>query len=96
MAGRLGCDEAHAVLQKYIENFKDITLVDVHLADDGVAQALRTGDIVMSMKTEHDVKKGVLTNVWYIPQLSRSFLSVGKFTKGCHASDFRVRRILRR
>ncbi|KAG2758505.1 hypothetical protein Pcac1_g29358 [Phytophthora cactorum] len=27
------------------------------------------------------MKKGVLTNVWYIPKLSRNLFSVGRFTK---------------
>ncbi|CEG39830.1 FOG: Transposon-encoded proteins with TYA, reverse transcriptase, integrase domains in various combinations [Plasmopara halstedii] len=35
----------------------------------------------MSMKTSHGVKKGVLTNLWHIPKLSRNLFSVGCFTK---------------
>ncbi|KAG2758651.1 hypothetical protein Pcac1_g29243 [Phytophthora cactorum] len=67
--------------KEYMKNFKKITPVDVHLADDGVVQALGTGDIVMSMRTPRGMKKGVLTNVWYIPKLSRNLFSVGRFTK---------------
>jgi len=67
--------------KEFMTNFKNITPVDVHLADDGVVQALGTGDIVMSVTTPHGVKKGVLTNVWYIPKLSRNLFSVGRFTK---------------
>uniref|UniRef100_H3H9J2 CCHC-type domain-containing protein n=1 Tax=Phytophthora ramorum TaxID=164328 RepID=H3H9J2_PHYRM len=35
----------------YMRNYKTMAPVDVHLADDGVVQAVGTGDIVMSMKT---------------------------------------------
>ncbi|CAI5740019.1 unnamed protein product [Peronospora destructor] len=48
--------------------YKSIDPIDVHLADDGVVQAIGIGDIVM-MKTPSGVKKGVLTNVWHIPKL---------------------------
>ena len=54
--------------------------MDVHLADDGVIQAVGTGDIVMSMNTQDEVKKGVITGVWHIPKLSRNLFSVGRFT----------------
>ena len=37
---------------------KDFSSVDIHLADDGVVQAIGTGDIEMSMKTPHGMKKG--------------------------------------
>uniref|UniRef100_H3H4L4 Retrovirus-related Pol polyprotein from transposon TNT 1-94-like beta-barrel domain-containing protein n=1 Tax=Phytophthora ramorum TaxID=164328 RepID=H3H4L4_PHYRM len=87
---------------KYMRNYKKMAPVDVHLADDGVVQAVGTGDIVMSMKTPRGMKKGVLTNVWHIPKLSRNLFSVGRFTKdvgpvtfesdGCFA-DNKVRRI---
>ncbi|KAG4035915.1 hypothetical protein PC123_g28283 [Phytophthora cactorum] len=43
--------------KEYMKNFKKITPVDVHLADDGVVQALGTGDIVMSMRTPRGMKK---------------------------------------
>uniref|UniRef100_H3H9D2 CCHC-type domain-containing protein n=1 Tax=Phytophthora ramorum TaxID=164328 RepID=H3H9D2_PHYRM len=66
---------------KYMRNYKKMAPVDVHLADDGVVQAVGTGDIVMSMKTPRGMKKGVLTNVWHIPKLSRNLFSVGRFTK---------------
>uniref|UniRef100_H3H9Q4 Integrase catalytic domain-containing protein n=1 Tax=Phytophthora ramorum TaxID=164328 RepID=H3H9Q4_PHYRM len=46
-----------------------------------MAPAVGTGDIVMSMKTPRGMKKGVLTNVWHIPKLSRNLFSVGRFTK---------------
>uniref|UniRef100_H3H9Z9 CCHC-type domain-containing protein n=1 Tax=Phytophthora ramorum TaxID=164328 RepID=H3H9Z9_PHYRM len=65
----------------YMRNYKTMAPVDVHLADDGVVQAVGTGDIVMSMKTPRGMKKGVLTNVWHIPKLSRNLFSVGRFTK---------------
>ncbi|KAG3058277.1 hypothetical protein PI125_g25259 [Phytophthora idaei] len=67
--------------KKYMKNYKKIYPVDVHLADDGVVQAVGTGDIAMSMKTPRGMKKGVLTNVWHIPKLSRNLFSVGRFTK---------------
>uniref|UniRef100_H3GUW4 Integrase catalytic domain-containing protein n=1 Tax=Phytophthora ramorum TaxID=164328 RepID=H3GUW4_PHYRM len=66
---------------KYMRNYKKMAPVDVHLADDGVVQAVGAGDIVMSMKTPRGMKKGVLTNVWHIPKLSRNLFSVGRFTK---------------
>ncbi|KAG3215583.1 Retrovirus-related Pol polyprotein from transposon TNT 1-94 [Phytophthora cactorum] len=67
--------------KKYMGNYKTISPVDVHLVDDGVVQAVGTGDIAMSMKTPRGMKKGVLTNVWHIPKLSRNLFSVGRFTK---------------
>ncbi|KAG3122194.1 hypothetical protein PI126_g24245 [Phytophthora idaei] len=67
--------------KKYMRNYKTISPVDVHLADDGVVQAVGTGDIAMSMKTPRGMKNGVLTNVWHIPKLSRNLFSVGRFTK---------------
>ncbi|KAG3230570.1 hypothetical protein PI124_g24332 [Phytophthora idaei] len=67
--------------KKYMRNYKTISPVDVHLADDGVVQAVGTGDIAMSMKTPRGMEKGVLTNVWHIPKLSRNLFSVGRFTK---------------
>ena len=65
----------------FMKNYKKIDPVNVHLADDGIVQAIGTGDIVMSMKTAGGTKKGVLTNVWHIPKLSRNLFSVGRFTK---------------
>ena len=56
--------------KEFMKNYKKINPVDVHLADDGVVQAVGMGDIIMSMKTPQGVKKGVLTSVWHIPQLS--------------------------
>ncbi|POM74771.1 Copia proteinlike putative, partial [Phytophthora palmivora] len=67
--------------KEYMKNYKKMTPVDVHLADDGVVQAVGSGDIVMSMKTPRGIKKGVLTKVWHIPKLSRNLFSVGRFTK---------------
>ncbi|KAG6590650.1 gag-pol polyprotein [Phytophthora cinnamomi] len=67
--------------KKFMRNYKKISPVDVHLADDGVVQAIGRGDIVMKMQTPRGVKKGVLTNVWHIPKLSRNLFSVGRFTK---------------
>ncbi|KAJ8566600.1 hypothetical protein ON010_g6522 [Phytophthora cinnamomi] len=67
--------------KKFMKNNKKISPVDVHLADDGVVQAIGRGDIVIKMQTPRGVKKGVLTNVWHIPKLSRDLFSVGRFTK---------------
>ncbi|KAG6578271.1 Copia proteinlike [Phytophthora cinnamomi] len=67
--------------KKFMRIYKKISPVDVHLADDGVVQAIGRGDIVMKMQTSRGVKKGVLTNVWHIPKLSRNLSSVGRFTK---------------
>ncbi|KAG3230939.1 hypothetical protein PI124_g23964 [Phytophthora idaei] len=66
---------------EYMKNYKMISPVDVHLADDGVVQAVGTGDIVMSMKTARGTKEGMVTSVWHIPKLSRNLFSVGRFTK---------------
>ena len=50
--------------KELIRRFKEFGPVDVHLADDGVAQAIGKGDIVMSMRTRQGVKKGDFKNVW--------------------------------
>ena len=64
----------HMISSKtFMKTYKYFGPVDVHLADDGVVQAIGKGDIVLSMKTRQGVKKGVLTDVWHIPKLSRSF-----------------------
>lgn len=52
------------------EKLYEIDPIDVYLAGDGAAQEIGTGDIVMATKTSDGTKKGVLTNVWYIPKLS--------------------------
>uniref|UniRef100_A0AAV1TVP6 Retrovirus-related Pol polyprotein from transposon TNT 1-94-like beta-barrel domain-containing protein n=1 Tax=Peronospora matthiolae TaxID=2874970 RepID=A0AAV1TVP6_9STRA len=67
--------------KKFMRNYKLFDAVDVHLADDGIVQAIGSGDTVMSMKTPQGMKKGVLTNVWHIPKLSKNLFSVGRFTK---------------
>uniref|UniRef100_A0AAV1UA25 Integrase catalytic domain-containing protein n=1 Tax=Peronospora matthiolae TaxID=2874970 RepID=A0AAV1UA25_9STRA len=67
--------------KEYMKKYQKISPVDVHLADDGVVQAVGKGDIIMSMRTKHGVKKGVLTGVWHIPKLTRNLFSVGRFTK---------------
>ncbi|OWZ08979.1 Copia protein [Phytophthora megakarya] len=67
--------------KEYMKNYKKVSPVDVHLADDGVVQAVGTGNIVMSMKTPHGTKKGVLTSLWHIPKQSRNLFFVGRFTK---------------
>ncbi|CEG46576.1 FOG: Transposon-encoded proteins with TYA, reverse transcriptase, integrase domains in various combinations, partial [Plasmopara halstedii] len=67
--------------KEYMKNYKVMTPVDVHLANDGIVQAVGSGDIVMTMDTPCGMKKGVLTLVWHIPNLSRNLFSVGRFTK---------------
>ena len=37
--------------KKFMTNYKVFSPIDVHLADDGVVQAIGCGDIMMSMKT---------------------------------------------
>ncbi|TMW61094.1 hypothetical protein Poli38472_014555 [Pythium oligandrum] len=76
-----GATQHMAHSKVFMKNYKKIDPVDVHLADDGVVQAIGIGDIVMSMKTSSGMKKGVLTSVWHIPKLSRNLFSVGRFTK---------------
>ncbi|CEG39831.1 retrovirus-related gag-pol polyprotein [Plasmopara halstedii] len=48
--------------KEYIKNYKKIAPIDVHLAYDGVKQAIGTGDIVMSMMTPRGMKTGLLTD----------------------------------
>uniref|UniRef100_A0AAV1V0D7 Retrovirus-related Pol polyprotein from transposon TNT 1-94-like beta-barrel domain-containing protein n=1 Tax=Peronospora matthiolae TaxID=2874970 RepID=A0AAV1V0D7_9STRA len=67
--------------KKFMKNYKVSNPVDVHLADDGDVQTVDKGDIVMSMKTPRGTKKGVLTDAWHIPMLSRNLFSVGRFNK---------------
>ncbi|POM77524.1 LOW QUALITY PROTEIN: Copia proteinlike [Phytophthora palmivora] len=78
-----------------MKNYKKMTPMDVHLADDGVVQAVGSGDIVMSMKTPRGIKKGVLTKVWHIPKLSRNLFSdVGPVTferDGCFAETKKIK-----
>ena len=63
--------------KEFMKNYKKINPVDVHLADDGVVQAVGTGDIIKSMKAPRGVKRGLFTSVWYIPKLSRNLFCVG-------------------
>ena len=56
----------------------------MHLADDGVVEALGSGEVVMTMKTPSRTKKGVLTNVWYIPKLSRNLFQSADSRKMSH------------
>ena len=44
----------------------------------------------MSMKARQGVKKGVLTDVWYIPKLSRNLFSVGRFINDVGPFAFEV------
>ena len=46
-----GATQHMTFLKKFMKNYKNINPVDLHLADDGVVQAVGTGDIIMSMKT---------------------------------------------
>ena len=67
--------------KKFMRNYKVFSPIDVHLADDGVVQAIGSGNIVMSIKTSEGLKKGVLTNVWHILKLSRNLFSVGRLPR---------------
>ena len=73
-----------------MKSYKVVDAVDARLADDGVAQAIGKGDIVMLMKAPRGVKKGVLTDVRHIPKLSLNLLSVGRFTKNVRPVDFKI------
>lgn len=64
-----------------MKNYKDISPVGVHLANDGFVQAIVTSEFVMSMKTPHGMKKGMLRRVWHISKLSRNLFSFRLFTK---------------
>ena len=74
--------------KRFMTNYETIDPVNVHLADDGVVQATGSGDTVMMMKTPSGAKKGVLTIVWHIPELSRNLFSVGRFTNDVTAVTF--------
>ena len=71
-----------------IRKYKDFGPVEVHLADDGVVQAIGKGDIVMLTRTRQGVKKGVLTDAWHIPKLSQNLFSVGRFIKDVRSVTF--------
>lgn len=66
---------------EFMQNYKKIKPIKVHLADDGVVVAIGKGDVEMVMKTPNGMQKGVLTNVWHIPKLSLNLFSAGRFTK---------------
>jgi len=76
-----GATQHMSYSKRFMTKYKIIDPVDVHLADDGVVQAIGSGHIVMMMKTPSGAKKSVLTNVWHIPKLTRNLFSVGRFTK---------------
>uniref|UniRef100_A0AAV1UBA3 Retrovirus-related Pol polyprotein from transposon TNT 1-94-like beta-barrel domain-containing protein n=1 Tax=Peronospora matthiolae TaxID=2874970 RepID=A0AAV1UBA3_9STRA len=83
------CATQHTTYSKeYMKNYQKISPVDVQLADDGVVQAVGKGDIIMSMRTKHGVKKGVLTGVWHIPKLTRNLFFVGRLTKNIDPVTF--------
>uniref|UniRef100_A0AAV1TQA7 CCHC-type domain-containing protein n=1 Tax=Peronospora matthiolae TaxID=2874970 RepID=A0AAV1TQA7_9STRA len=75
-----GATQHMSFSKRFMTDYKTIDF-NVHLADDAVMQAFGTGNVVMMMKTPSGAKKGVLTNVWHIPKLSRNLFSVGRFTK---------------
>ena len=62
-------------------NFRSIKSVKVHLADDGIVEAIGCGDVEMTMNTPCGLRKGVLTNVWFVPKLSRNLFSVARFAR---------------
>ena len=64
-----------------LKNYRTIKPVQVHLADDGTVEAIGCGDVEMVMETPRGPRKGVLTNVWCIPTLSRNLFSVSRFTE---------------
>ncbi|CAI5739331.1 unnamed protein product [Peronospora destructor] len=80
--------------KEYMKNYKVIAPVDVYLADDGVIQAVDTGDIVMSMQTPRGIKKGRRINLGeaanrkQVLQQPGNVLDVGSITfehDGCFA-----------
>ena len=77
--------------KEFMVDYKTIDPVIVHLEDDGVLEAIKSGNVGMTMKTPSDIKKGVLTNGWYIPKLSRNLFSVGRFTKDVALMTFNTR-----
>ena len=83
-----GATKHMSYLKEFMVNYKNIDPVNEHLADDGVVEPIEIGDAVMTMKTPSGIKKGVLTNVLYIPKLSRNLFSVGRFTKDVSPMTF--------
>jgi len=75
-----------------LKNYRAIKPVQVHLADDGTVEAIGCGDVemVMMIETPRGPRKGVLTNVWYIPKLSRNLFSVSRFAKDVDPITFDV------
>ncbi|KAF1318440.1 Gag-pol polyprotein, partial [Globisporangium splendens] len=73
-----------------LKNCRAIKPVQVHLADDGTVEAIGCGDVEMMMETPRGPRKGVLTNVWYIPKLSRNLFAVSRFTKDVGPITFDV------
>ena len=73
-----------------LKNYRAIKRVRVHLADDGTVEAIDCDDVEMVMETPRGPRKGVLTNVWYIPKLSRNLFSVSRFTKDVDPITFDV------
>ena len=56
-----GATQHMSYSKRFMTKYKTIDPVDVYLADDGVVQAIGSGDLVMTMETPIVVKKGVLT-----------------------------------
>ncbi|KAF1318445.1 Integrase catalytic core protein, partial [Globisporangium splendens] len=73
-----------------LKNYRAIKPVQVHLADDGTVEAIGCGDVEMMMETPRGPRKGVLTNVWYIPKLSQNLFAVSRFTKDVGPITFDV------
>ena len=72
MAIDSGATQHMSYSKRFMTKYKTIDPVDVYLADDGVVEAIGSDDVVMTMETPSGVKKGVLTNVWNIPKLTRN------------------------
>uniref|UniRef100_A0AAV1VDM7 CCHC-type domain-containing protein n=1 Tax=Peronospora matthiolae TaxID=2874970 RepID=A0AAV1VDM7_9STRA len=87
----LGATQHMTSSKKFMKIYKVFNPVDVHLADDGVVQAIVKGDIVTSMKKPRGTKKGVLTDECQIPMLSRNLFSVGRFTKDVGPVTFKTK-----
>ena len=65
--------------KKFMSNYKNISPIDIHLADQRIVSAIGMGDILM--KSTVNGKLGLLREVLYVPELEHNLFSVSMFTK---------------
>lgn len=69
-------------------NYTVMNPVEIRLADDKCVRAVGHGDIVMVLPTPEGPKRGVLKNVWFVPNLARNLFSVSQFTQDSTQMNF--------